>query len=207
MKRTLKMKLVILSTVGCQAFAQNGSPLSIHLYDLAGVPPRTLDAAIVEAASILRAAGVQTTWQRGSSDVPESRDLDFTARHTEPDARNFLVVRIESGATVYPGALGYSLPSAHSGVHAMIFWDRIEKQIQPSIITMPKMLGCAMAHEIGHVLLASSEHSATGIMKARWAKADLQIANASLLRFTAGQCTALREHASMRVAASLRVSY
>src|SRR5262245_59711129 len=36
------------------------------------------------------------------------------------------------------------------------------------IASLPKMLGSAIAHEIGHLLLRSQAHSAEGIMQARW---------------------------------------
>jgi hypothetical protein len=45
------------------------------------------------------------------------------------------------------------------------------------------VLGHAMAHEIGHVLLGSSEHASSGLMQARWTPATLRLASAGLLAF------------------------
>ena len=54
----------------------------------------------------------------------------------------------------FPGALGYALPDAEVGVNAMIFFDRIERFRKSGEVDLPTLLGHAMAHEIGHALLA-----------------------------------------------------
>ena len=33
---------------------------------------------------------------------------------------------------------------------------------------IPIILGCVIAHEIGHLLLGSNSHSGSGVMKPRW---------------------------------------
>jgi hypothetical protein len=65
------------------------------------------------------------------------------------------------------------------------------------------MLGHAMAHEIGHVLLGSTEHSPDGIMKARWSTTDYQKAAKGYMKFTPLQCNVIRERASRRLMAQL----
>jgi hypothetical protein len=57
-----------------------------------------------------------------------------------------------------------------------------------------------MAHEIGHVLLGSTEHSPAGIMKANWGKTDYQRAQAGSMEFSAAQRRVMWERASMRLA-------
>ena len=49
-----------------------------------------------------------------------------------------------------------------------------------------------MAHEIGHVLLGTTEHSADGVMKARWGKPDYQRAAMGFMEFTPSQRGAIR---------------
>jgi len=55
------------------------------------------------------------------------------------------------------------------------------------------LLGHAMAHELGHLLLQSMEHSRTGIMRSRWGKEELLRAESGRLLFTAEQATAMTE--------------
>jgi hypothetical protein len=89
--------------------------------------------------------------------------------------------------------LGYSLPDAQSGAQATVFYDRIEALGRLAGISVATLLGHAMAHEIGHVLLGTTEHSSDGIMKARWGKADYQRAAMGFLEFTPSQRAAIKE--------------
>jgi hypothetical protein len=179
--------------------------LCIRLYNLAGVPPQTLDRAAEEATRILATAAVDIVWQQGPADSPEARAFDHTGhgkgQHPKPDTRNYLVVSIRRGdpASAFPGALGFALPDAQIGVHATIFYDRIEQLTQLVIITAPRMLGHVMAHEIGHLLLGSTEHSSAGIMKAIWDRTDFQYDPAGRMEFTPEQRRVIRERASVRV--------
>jgi hypothetical protein len=47
-----------------------------------------------------------------------------------------------------------------------ILYDRIETAALAVAPSVTKILGNALAHEIGHVLLRSEQHSQSGIMKA-----------------------------------------
>jgi hypothetical protein len=62
------------------------------------------------------------------------------------------------------------------------------------------LLGHAMAHEIGHVLLGTTEHSPEGIMKARWGKPDYQRAAMGFLEFSPSQRAAIRKRTLIRLA-------
>jgi hypothetical protein len=178
--------------------------LNIRLYNLAGVSPQILDRAAEEATRILATAAVDIVWQQGPNDWPEARAFDLTGhgkgQHPKPDTRNYLVVGIRRGdPSAFPGALGFALPDAQIGVHATIFYDRIEQVTQLVIITVPKMLGHVMAHEIGHVLLGSTEHSPVGIMKAIWDRTDFQYDPAARMEFTPQQRRVMWKRASVRV--------
>jgi hypothetical protein len=209
MNRSLRMMMVsgIISAASWQSFAEDvvcqaasAGQLCIHLYNLADVSPQTLEGAEEVAARILATAGVDIVWQKGPADSREARDLDLAAHHRGVDTRSYLVLRIVRGVSIYPTALGYALPDAQTGVHATVFYDRIERLTEPSVISIPKMLGHAMAHEIGHVLLGSMEHSHSGIMKAHWGKADYQRAQTGYMEFSDAHRRVMRDHASMRLA-------
>ena len=96
-------------------------------------------------------------------------------------------------AHALPGALGYAFPAAKAGAHATILYDRIEPLGQSGVISVSALLGYAMAHEIGHVLLGTTEHSSDGVMKARWGKPEYRRAAGGLLEFTPSQGAAIRE--------------
>lgn len=160
--------------------------ISIRLYDQAKVPAAVLDSATIEATRLFRAAGIRISWERPLLESPEDQGTDMTAiAFRQPDERPYLVVRFmrRTPATVFPGALGYSLPFAHRGAHVLIFYDRVEKLTHRVNTATYVILGHAMAHELGHVLLRSSEHSNGGLMQACWTPASWHLASAGLLGF------------------------
>lgn len=204
----LRVTLEALVICNLQVAAQNSASghliLHVHLYDRANVPSQTLDRAIEETARILAAAGVQVLWQRGEADSPEGRTVDMTSRTVATDRlrddRAFVVVRMVRGvpATALPRALGFALPWAQNGVHVTMFYDRIEEVALSVPPCAAKILGNALAHEIGHVLLGSEQHSRNGVMKAVWSRADYQHLAARQLEFLPREVVVLREEVSRR---------
>jgi hypothetical protein len=75
--------------------------------------------------------------------------------------------------------LGYSLvdTSAHEGKLATIFVDRVEWLAGQTGADTAVVLGFAVAHEIGHLLLGTNTHGTRGIMRALWSRSELQHAN------------------------------
>jgi hypothetical protein len=55
-----------------------------------------------------------------------------------------------------------------------------------------QILGHAIAHEIGHVLLRRDSHAAGGLMRSRWNRNDLREMSAGSLRFTPEEAERLR---------------
>jgi hypothetical protein len=160
--------------------------VSVRLYDQAQVPATVLHSAMNETSRLFRAAGIRISWERPSAEAPEDQGTDQTAYVCQrPDERPYLAVRLirRTPANVYPGALGYSLPLAHSGAHVVIFYDRVEELPQWVNTAAYVILGHAMAHELGHVLLGSTEHALGGLMQARWTSASWRLATAGVLSF------------------------
>ncbi|MCU1238235.1 MAG: hypothetical protein JWP63_6202, partial [Candidatus Solibacter sp.] len=60
------------------------------------------------------------------------------------------------------------------------------------------VLGTALAHEIGHVLLNSAAHSLSGVMSARMRPQEIAAASRGELRFTPAQAAAIRAAALRR---------
>jgi hypothetical protein len=215
MKRSLKIQLAvgIFSAAGCQLYASDHQshpadlqPVAIYVYDLAGVSSHTLAQATEEAARILATAGVQVVWQPGPSDASEAHECDFEVKSHDtlsrrPDSRDHLVLRLVRNfpERSLPGALGYSLPDARFGVHATLFYERIEAVSKTGDIALATMLGHAIAHEIGHVLLGTTDHSPSGIMKARWGRRDYWQASMGLMVFAPREREAIQRRAAANV--------
>jgi hypothetical protein len=91
-------------------------------------------------------------------------------------------------------ALGLT-PATPSGParRAYVLEDRIRASLHDLHMEFPTLLGCAMAHELGHMLLPLHAHSDTGIMRANWDAAHLSTGTSDYLHFTPWQEKMIRE--------------
>jgi hypothetical protein len=72
---------------------------------------------------------------------------------------------------------------------------------------VPIILGCAIAHEVGHLLLGSNSHSGSGIMQRRWERKEMRHAMTGTLLFTPEQAKLIQAETQARMrlrTASLR---
>lgn len=65
------------------------------------------------------------------------------------------------------------LAAGDIGSQAAVFYTKIAGFHSISLVDPGTLLGYAMAHELGHLLLGSNSHSPTGLMSADWRTADL----------------------------------
>ena len=187
------------------AFGQTGgNTVRIHLYNLSDTPREVLDAGCTRTARILASAGVRIVWLAGSADSPEAHTVDMVASTDgrNLDSRDYLVVRLVRGlpSTMLPGALGFALPQARFGAHVTIFYDRVQR-LMPRQSADSAVLGAVLAHEIGHVMLNSPDHSPVGLMKAAWGGREFGLAGDDRLEFTSDESARVLDAARRRSAA------
>jgi hypothetical protein len=200
MKRATRLALIAatlaLTSASVSGKSRNalapGQTISIRVYEHAQTLAGVLHSATDQASWLFRAAQIRISWEFPSTETPEDQGTDMTstsAAFQQTDARHYIVVRLMSRtpATVFPGALGYALPFAHAGAHVVIFCDRVETLADSSNKAPELILGYAVAHEIGHVLLGSSDHSAGTLMQAQWTATTCHLASMGLLAFTREQ--------------------
>ena len=70
-----------------------------------------------------------------------------------------------------------------------------------------QILGAAMAHEVGHLLLGTSAHSAYGVMCGYWGRVQFERIGQGQLCFTASQAKKLREQIGNRVRSPLAAKH
>jgi hypothetical protein len=85
-------------------------------------------------------------------------------------------------------------PANSSGRLAYVFYDRVEPLAKMHQMTDASLLGVAIAHEIGHLLLPDGSHSPSGLMQGQWDNRQFLLARQGLLRFTAQQAELIRAH-------------
>lgn len=193
--------LSLLSTAAMGQVRPN-IELSIVVYDAAQVGTHTLERAERLAGTVLLTAAIQSTWINGPVEDIRNLGTDFTA-YTAKDCQAdpvSTVLRVQilrrGPVGLPPHALAFSLPCARFGVHVTIFADRVASVSETGGPTFGRVLGYAIAHELGHVLLQSETHAAAGLMKGIWSKSDWQRAAVSIISFTpadARQITTLQK--------------
>jgi hypothetical protein len=137
-------------------------------------PPAFVAAAIEEAADIWAAYGVRI--RMPAADAEADGGVRLVVKFTRPGERR-----------TAPGALGSIVfegnapepaielyPTAASALIAAVAFNRRESAWPgPQDRVLSRVLGRALAHEIGHFLLRSKTHSRDGLMRAEHIGSDL----------------------------------
>lgn len=195
MEATRACKLGALLTICTLAGAGQTPPVEIQIvtYDTAKIGPKMLAGAQNVAGKILSTAGLDAKWRSGAATDLQHLGLDFTAR-TSAECSNTSIpsslrIRIlaHTPGGILAQSLGFSLPCAETGIQVTIFADHLAGVSQTTTATFSRVLGYAIAHELGHVLLHSALHENTGLMKGVWSKRDWQRATVAIIPFTAAQ--------------------
>lgn len=164
---------------------------TIFVHDVAGIAPSTLEEALEEVARIYSTANVNMRWLYCRAETGGAM-VDCPA--LQPNA---VVLRIIPGPLkiVSKWALGFSLVDENGGTQAAVSLLHVkmcvarQKLIQ---VSLSRVLGHAMAHEVGHLLLGTNSHSSAGLMQADWDDAAMnRIANGAL-NFTAAESERIR---------------
>ena len=206
-----------LLALGLTASAQAGeseAPLRITLQvrNDAEVPEKTLSQAKKEVTKIFHQAGVDTSWHHIPAPSGEKRS-NSSSTPTAPSPGLQLRIFILPQAMAKP--LEERLPNmAHvfgvaprtednPGRLVYIFYHRVEELVQKQWLLehTARILGLAMAHEIGHLLLPPNSHTETGIMRAHWyfpSKVDFLLATYGKLEFTPKQGELIRSEVLRR---------
>lgn len=174
------------------AFSDPVPVLTVRVYDLAGAGDRGLKVAERTAAAIFLKAGIEVRFVNGDPGSPEALRDSTAASHWHGLSPAGIDLRIlgHLPAGLFRGALGIARPFAASGVRAIVFYERIRDLASQLGLCPYTLLGHAMAHELGHVLLGNCTHSPAGIMRAEWT--DTDFVRPVSLSFTRAETALLR---------------
>jgi hypothetical protein len=133
----------------------------------ANLRPEMLIAAEDDAATIYRVAGVQMTCvNAGRADVGYDYAVDFIVMIVSGKEAGRMAARSNQDAMGY--AVRDSNDEAGRGGMAFVLFDRVEDRASSHHVSISRVLGQVIAHELGHLLLPSNSHSERGIMRAVW---------------------------------------
>ena len=176
------------------AAGQTHNRIVVRTYDSAPLSDADRAQTLSVTASILTDAGVDVRWVACGPLNPANGSDPCRL----PLASTDLAVRfIQRPPTSAPRArevtLGYSLLDTHAPFAALatIYVERVEQLVAGCGVPWTKVLGRAVAHEIGHLLLGTSDHAPTGLMRAVWTRDMIERDRATDFRFTDADARAL----------------
>jgi hypothetical protein len=155
----------------------------VRVYDGTGAAPDARHEALKIAGSIISGASVQIVWRTCTD--PSSQLSSPDSRHANPCrspiAPGELAIRIivsgdgaDDDRTARP--LGEALidTRARAGVLATVYADRVAWLAAQTGVDVDELLGKAIAHELGHLLMATSAHGTKGLMRPVWSRSEVR---------------------------------
>jgi hypothetical protein len=170
--------------------------LPVRLYNTSSASVRELEEMKESSSQIFSRAGVEVEW---IPCAPGPRDSAVCPNPNDASNRTIIFVRLMD-APIQPAhrnqlhraLLGLA---NHNTASAAVFYKTActIEQNAPRIVTRGQILGYGLAHEIGHLLLATDAHSLVGIMKENYDSDDLFAMGKGHLFFAAAESRVIRK--------------
>jgi hypothetical protein len=160
--------------------------LVLQLHNFAGAPPAIVDKAERELTRVYDDIGVHVEWDG-------ARDRHADAR----GAIRIILVAHDAGdlRRTPHTVMGATMWTDHGTPAVYVFYRRVEAEAERHGVSTALVLACALAHEVGHVLMPEGGHSREGLMRAFWNGDDFHSADRGQLRFIPEQAALLRHAA------------
>jgi hypothetical protein len=197
--RPLRAVAIVILTIVCTPSIIRGAvtgwtDVVVRVYDANGALAGTSRAALDHARQTLDSASIDVIWRL----CPAAPSCNA------PIAPGELAIRIVRSPVPlrYRGmlTLGDAMLDTRtgSGVLATIYVDRVEWLAQESGTDSRALLGRAIAHELGHLLLATTTHGPVGLMRAFWSHDELRRGRPRDWAFVPTELAAIRRRAEAR---------
>jgi hypothetical protein len=166
--RTAGAVTFTLATLAPTVAHAETSRVVIRVYDMATTDAAARSDAMRAAADAIASAGMTVTWRdcsRGGAAHP---------CRTVRDAGD-LVVRVLPGKGLADAELGFAPidPAGRQTVIATVYYDLVQRVSRRTGLDASELLGRAIAHEIGHLLLRAPGHAQSGLMRPLWTDEEL----------------------------------
>jgi len=175
--------------------------VTVRTYNNFGVSAEDLAAAPPQLESLFKAAGVELSWVDcwyKDKEITESAD-----RCRQPLQANEVILRLQA-ANPLPGkryvSMGFALVNIAEGVPflATVYVDLVRSVSRDAHLDDRLLLGRAIAHEIGHLMLDTNRHADRGLMRAGWSNAELRANATADWSFEATELTVIHQAAAIR---------
>ena len=175
----LAVSIGVLAAPMAKAEADETLSIRVLAINQAKVPDGTVREAELHATRIFSALGISLLWTNAKPAEPYREVAAELRIVIVPDSR------IERDRR--------KLAVAHRGnMAAYAFYQRISDLAAHNGADGAALLGHVVSHELGHLLLPDGSHSASGLMRAEWDRAQFEDMTKGLLTFAPDQVRLIR---------------
>ena len=170
---TATLLLILASPAGAAAGPNSTSAdLTVRVADTPGTRGIDFSTALDEARMILDDAGITITWMNCRAGMA-ANDCQLPLRDSEVIVR-LVSANVSNSAGIVTMGVSLVDPAIRHSSLASIYIDRVERVAHGASVDARKLLGRAVAHEIGHLLLNTNTHTRGGLMRATWSRVEMQ---------------------------------
>ena len=184
--------IVVFIPRGSWADKSQPAAVRVVLHDSASVGEATLAEAREFSAAVFRAAGIE---------IDSAADASTCAAGGTARAFCVQVLLRPHHPQFEPGrvrTMGVALAADVHRAVVSVYLDAVADVARRYGQPLGKVLGIALAHEIGHVLLPPPSHSSSGIMRPSWEGDTLRHAISGDIAFTDRQAALMRDRLNTR---------
>lgn len=173
--------------------AQERPKITVTVYNRSSMRIPTLTAGQSIAQEVLGRAGVDSIWV--NCPIRSALEADPKCKQQPLNPTRLVLTVVPHWADRHGDSdtLGLALEVEHGfGSYCYVFQGRLDELAAAMHISSARLLGHAMAHEIGHLLKGSRSHSPRDIMSKHWYADELRAAAMGSLNFTADDAVLMR---------------
>jgi hypothetical protein len=177
--------------------------LVVRAFNHAAVPADDLRFALTGAAKALSTAGVEISWLLCWDGNKAPEGAPAACRQPLPPGGHEVILRIQA-TSAGPGSglvsMGFSLVGLKDSAPNLstVYADQVASVAQRAGFDRRALLGLAIAHEIGHLLLDTNQHASEGLMRAVWSQSELRKNRPSDWLFQAAEARIMQSALSAR---------
>ena len=170
----------------------NRHSLTVQLLNLAGVKATELKKAVAEASWIFNKAGVNLNWVHCGSEGSDPKE-EAACPDSEDPLVSSLGLVTKAPDFLRDTGMGFALVYSGRRNHAGVLYPRVAALARSHslIVETDQVLAYTMVHEIAHLILGSTAHGATGIMRANCGPGELKAVSQRRLLFRSWEIKAL----------------
>jgi len=157
--------------------------LVLHLSNFSGAPAPVVHRAQEEVTRVYATIGVPLEWSDASAPYAEH----------QPGIQ-VIVLPYETGGLHQneKTVMGSAVRTADGSAVAYVYYRRVQAESERYEVSTGLVLACAIAHELGHLLLPMRAHAPDGLMRACWSREEFHRAAQGQLRFLPAEAARIR---------------